>query len=82
MGCQPYFFYDQYEVLETKYFNPHDNVKRWLADREVGYSYRRFYIPNYEEEMLLTLTGLWAFILVINYTFYGSARILPWKPLR
>ena len=79
---QPYFFYDKYEVLETKYFNPHHNVIGWLANREVGYSYRRFYIHSDWYEMLVILTGLWVVILVINYIFYGSARVLPWKPLR
>jgi hypothetical protein len=80
---QPYFFYGKYEVLETKYFNPHHNVKRWLADREVGYSYRTWRRPyNDVFEETAALSSLWVLCLVLNYIFYGSTRILPWKRLR
>ena len=79
---QPYFFYDSKEVLESKYSNPHHNIKRWLSDRKIGYSYRRFHIHSDWYAVLVIMTGLWIFILVINYIFYGSARVLPWKPLR
>jgi len=59
------------------------SVKEKLAAKGVGYSYRTWSrLYSYFFEPTAALSSLWVLCLILNYIFYGSARVLPWKPLR